>query len=190
MNRVLSLRNSTHRQSYTVLINGHAKIVLYFFQCTSLCGLGQQYRLIQCPGDNESRCDPSTKPITNRTCVGNTCAKWRAGNWGECSATCGNGRQIRPVSCEHHDESMCRPHEKPISTRKCVGIPCPVWRTGDWSECSVTCGKGLETRNVICEHEHVNFTCNALEKPSTVRSCLQKVWHELNPVGISEAQCS
>lgn len=97
------------------------------------------------------------------------------GPWEECSASCGNGTQIRNVSCEHHDEEMCRPHEKPIATQACRGIPCPEWKTGDWSECSVTCGKGVKIRNVTCEHEHVNLACSASDKPAMVRPCLQKV---------------
>ena len=129
---------------------------------------------MECPG-HISQCDPFTKPVTNRTCVGNSCAQWRLGPWKECSASCGNGTQVRNVSCEHHDEDMCRRHAKPLTTQACHGIPCPEWKTGEWSECSVTCGKGVKTRNVTCENERVNFTCSASEKPGAVRSCLQKV---------------
>lgn len=109
--------------------------------------------------------------------MGNTCAQWRVTPWEECSTSCGNGTQIRRVSCEHHDENMCRRHEKPRSTQACPDIPCPVWRTGDWSDCSVSCGNGVETRNITCEEGHVNFTCSASEKPIMVRPCLQKVRH-------------
>ena len=109
--------------------------------------------------------------------MGNTCAQWRVTPWEECSTSCGNGTQSRRISCEHHDENMCRRHEKPRSTQACPGIPCPVWRTGDWSDCSVSCGKGVETRNITCEEGHVNFTCSASEKPIMVRPCLQKVRH-------------
>ena len=131
---------------------------------------------MECPG-NASQCDLSTKPITNRTCMGNTCAQWRVGPWEDCSKSCGNGTQIRHVSCEDHNEEMCGRYEKPRSTQACPGVPCPVWRTGDWSECSVTCGKGMKTRHVACEQVHVNFTCDPLEKPAVVQPCLQKVCH-------------
>ena len=148
----------------------------YVFQCSSLCGLGLQRRVVECPG-NASQCDLSTKPITNRTCMGNTCAQWRIGPWEDCSKSCGNGTQIRHVSCEDHNEDMCGRYEKPRSTQACPGVPCPVWRTGDWSECSVTCGRGLKTRHVACEQVHVNFTCDPVEKPAVVQPCLQKVCH-------------
>ncbi|XP_028411350.1 LOW QUALITY PROTEIN: SCO-spondin-like [Dendronephthya gigantea] len=141
--------------------------------CSSLCGLGIQHRVVRCPG-SESQCDPSTKPITNRTCVGNSCARWRKGPWEECSASCGNGTQTRQVSCEHLDENMCRQHEKPRAIQTCPGFPCPVWRKGVWSKCSVTCGNGTKTRSVTCDQGHVNFTCEASEKPVMVQSCLQE----------------
>lgn len=30
---------------------------------------------------------------------------------------------------------------------------CFRWVNGDWSECSVTCGEGVETRKIICRQE-------------------------------------
>ena len=60
------------------------------------------------------------------------------------------------------------------------------WYTGNWGECSVECGGGTQTRQVICVREHAgesnhgsNWTniddacCikNGLTKPITSKSC-------------------
>ncbi|XP_046864865.1 A disintegrin and metalloproteinase with thrombospondin motifs 9-like isoform X2 [Xenia sp. Carnegie-2017] len=148
-------------------------VVQPWSNCSSMCGPGRQYRAVECPG-NESRCDVLTKPINNRTCFGEACSRWRVGPWGECSASCGNGSQSRNVSCDDRDESLCLPEEKPKSLQSCSSFMCPVWKTGDWSNCSVICGKGVQSRIVTCEVSHENFTCDETQKPSVEKICFEK----------------
>lgn len=60
------------------------------------------------------------------------------------------------------------------------------WWTGDWSNCSVTCGGGTQTRNVVCVRNHPGQTghvgdwkdvadtfciASGLAKPATSQSC-------------------
>lgn len=60
------------------------------------------------------------------------------------------------------------------------------WYTGNWSNCSATCGGGIQTRQVTCVREHagesnhgsnwtdIDDTCcikNGLPKPATSQSC-------------------
>lgn len=79
------------------------------------------------------------------------------------------------MSCDDRDESLCLPEEKPKSLQSCSSFMCPVWKTGDWSNCSVTCGKGVQSRIVTCEVSHENFTCDETQKPAVEKICFEKV---------------
>ena len=50
----------------------------------------------------------------------------------QCSVTCGSGLKKRTVECVGLN-SRCNPNTKPRSTLTCNNIPCPRWRTGEWS---------------------------------------------------------
>ncbi|KAI3372542.1 hypothetical protein L3Q82_023020, partial [Scortum barcoo] len=110
--------------------------------------------------------------------------RWNSEEWEHCTKTCGSlGFQIRTVRCVQflHDGTNRSVHskycsgEKPESRRPCNRVPCPAqWRTGAWSECSVTCGEGMERRLVTCR---IGDQCNG-EKPETVRPCRPGPCHD------------
>lgn len=69
----------------------------------------------------------------------------------------------------------CNPHELASIKEECYEEPCVRWFTGYWSKCSVSCGRGVETREVACRtfdsvpvKEH---RCNAALKPNSTREC-------------------
>ncbi|KAM9297031.1 A disintegrin and metalloproteinase with thrombospondin motifs 15-like, partial [Gastrophryne carolinensis] len=79
-------------------------------------------------------------------------SQWNAGDWGDCSVTCSDGRQTRRVECQDPWEqpaSDCPAQRRPPETRTC-GDPCPVWEAGTWTTCSKTCGRGFKRRQVRC----------------------------------------
>lgn len=49
------------------------------------------------------------------------------------------------------------------------------WATGDWSQCSATCGGGTQTRTVTCQRndgQNVEGTfCDAVSKPASSQEC-------------------
>ncbi|POI32667.1 hypothetical protein CIB84_003581, partial [Bambusicola thoracicus] len=155
-------------------------------QCSKPCGGGFQYTKYGCrrKSDNKmvhrSFCEASKKPKPiRRMCNLQECTRplWAADEWEYCTKTCGNsGYQIRTVRCIQplHDGANRSVHfkycsgDRPESRRPCNRVPCPAqWKAGPWSECSVTCGEGTETRQIICR---AGDHCDG-EKPESVRVC-------------------
>src|SRR5690606_1372427 len=71
----------------------------------------------------------------------------------------GSGKQVRQVIClgsdgKVHPDNRCTLDgaEKPEESQACNEHVCPTytWHTGDWSECSLSCGAGKRTREVKC----------------------------------------
>ncbi|XP_074084537.1 A disintegrin and metalloproteinase with thrombospondin motifs 3 [Macrotis lagotis] len=155
-------------------------------QCSEPCGGGSQYTKYGCrrKSDNKmvhrSFCEASKKPKPiRRMCNLQECTHpvWVTDEWEYCTKTCGSsGYQLRTVRCLQplQDGTNRSVHskyclgERPETRRPCNRLPCPSqWKTGPWNECSVTCGEGTETRQVICK---TGDQCNG-EKPLSVRVC-------------------
>lgn len=59
------------------------------------------------------------------------------------------------------------------------------WDIGEWSECSKTCGLGMQHRQVLCRQIYANRTlnvhtshCQNLERPETASTCQLKICSE------------
>ncbi|XP_060053295.1 A disintegrin and metalloproteinase with thrombospondin motifs 2 isoform X2 [Erinaceus europaeus] len=104
--------------------------------CSQSCGrTGSQARAVRCVQpllDNTTRsvhtkhCNDA-RPEGRRACNRVLCpGRWRAGPWSQCSVTCGNGTQERPVLCRTADNSfgVCE-EERPETARICRLGPCP-----------------------------------------------------------------
>ncbi|GAB6018954.1 hypothetical protein CHUAL_000596 [Chamberlinius hualienensis] len=85
---------------------------------------------------------------------------WRVSGYTECSRSCGGGTQKSIVVCVREStlavvsDHYCRHHPEKISvqTTRCNSRPCPPeWVANEWSECSVTCGEGIQTRTITCK---------------------------------------
>ncbi|XP_018524591.1 A disintegrin and metalloproteinase with thrombospondin motifs 3 [Lates calcarifer] len=161
--------------------------------CSKPCAGGFQYTKYGCRKKGDTKmvhrgyCDTNKKPKPiRRMCNLQDCTQpqWVSEEWEYCTKTCSNlGFQIRTVRCVQllHDGTNRSVHskycsgEKPDSRRPCNRVPCPAqWRTGAWSECSVTCGEGMERRLVTCR---IGDQCNG-EKPETVRPCRPGPCHD------------
>ncbi|KAM9810644.1 A disintegrin and metalloproteinase with thrombospondin motifs 3 [Neosynchiropus ocellatus] len=161
--------------------------------CSKPCAGGYQYTKYGCRKKGDTKmvhrgyCDVSKKPKPiRRMCNLQDCTQpqWISEDWEHCTKTCGSlGFQIRTVRCMQflHDGTNRSIHskycsgEKPESRRSCNRVPCPSqWRTGAWSECSVTCGDGMERRLVTCR---IGDQCSG-DKPENVRTCRPGPCHD------------
>ncbi|XP_063044292.1 thrombospondin type-1 domain-containing protein 4 [Engraulis encrasicolus] len=118
---------------------------------------------------------------------------WKLTGASDCSATCGKGSRYTVFSCVHRvshaqvSEALCDRAAKPsIHEEPCNTEPCPAfWDIGEWSECSKTCGLGMQHRQVLCRQVYANRTlnvhtsrCRHLERPETTSTCQLKICSE------------
>ncbi|KAE8612598.1 hypothetical protein XENTR_v10012910 [Xenopus tropicalis] len=177
-------------------------------QCTAACGPGYQMRVVKCVVGayravvDDSECNAATRPTDTQDCEADACpgipetkqivhsrTQWRFGSWTPCSATCGKGTRMRYVSCRDDqgsvaDEAACAQLPKPLATEACSVTPCGQWKALEWSSCSVTCGQGKATRQVIC----VDFAdqtvdgseCDPDDVPAVEQECSMSPCYYLN----------
>ncbi|XP_048588500.1 A disintegrin and metalloproteinase with thrombospondin motifs 9 isoform X2 [Nematostella vectensis] len=156
-------------------------------QCSRTCGIGITSREVQCILGNNSlpyaSCDSNSRPVIRRVCQLIECvhgAKWRAGNWGECSSRCSSGIKTRRTWCTASNgtqiqDKYCSQPRRPRDQRECNRHrQCGDWETGAWSECSKSCGDGVKTRELRCLYniEYANEeNCEESTRPIAELPC-------------------
>uniref|UniRef100_A0A3Q2WFH6 ADAM metallopeptidase with thrombospondin type 1 motif, 16 n=1 Tax=Haplochromis burtoni TaxID=8153 RepID=A0A3Q2WFH6_HAPBU len=143
-----------------------------------------------------SKCAGLPKPAGQDSCFIRRCQKqrkvqWFVSTWQECSVTCGRGYQARFIKCAEKDTAgkyrelapkKCHHVPKPIVElqKPCILAECPVphppprpeWRSSPWSQCTVTCGGGVQARAVQCLAEEKPSTgCAVHLKPAVSQAC-------------------
>uniref|UniRef100_A0A7N6B2E3 ADAM metallopeptidase with thrombospondin type 1 motif, 9 n=1 Tax=Anabas testudineus TaxID=64144 RepID=A0A7N6B2E3_ANATE len=174
-------------------------------QCTTSCGPGYQMRAVKCVVGSygavmdDTECNAATRPTDTQDCELAQCpsshptppgtkvpspqvhkTQWRFGSWTQCSASCGKGTRMRYVSCRDNqggvaEEVACAHLPKPPAREVCTVVACGQWKVLEWTVCSVTCGQGKTTRQVLCVNfsdQEVNASeCDADDRPSTEQDC-------------------
>ncbi|XP_043952144.1 thrombospondin type-1 domain-containing protein 4 isoform X1 [Gambusia affinis] len=118
---------------------------------------------------------------------------WKLTGTTECSASCGKGFRNSVFSCVHRlnhmevSDAFCESSSRPGPQEEACNLqPCPAfWDIGEWSECSKTCGLGMQHRQVLCRQVYANRTlnvhmsrCRHLERPETASTCQLKICSE------------
>lgn len=80
-----------------------------------------------------------------------------------------------------YNETFCSNRQKPELSRQCnETVECEFqWFSSQWSKCSVECGTGVQTRNIVCgklsengiESANDDSKCDASEKPEKLKEC-------------------
>lgn len=178
-------------------------------ECTAQCGLGYRTLEIYCSKYNRLEgktekvddrfCNSQPKPSTREKCTGDcNVGGWRYSAWTECSKSCGGGTRRRRAMCVNTyndvlDDSKCSQQEK-LTVQRCSDFLCPQWKTGDWYECLVTCGKGHKHRQTWCQfgEDRLNDRfCDPETKPESVQTCQQQecaAW-QVGPWGQCTVTC-
>ncbi|XP_054016241.1 A disintegrin and metalloproteinase with thrombospondin motifs 3-like isoform X1 [Hylaeus anthracinus] len=171
--------------------------------CSASCGGGTRQKMIVCKDEETGRivsrrkCPLTTKPSQEiEKCNVFRCSfKWIIGPWEGCSATCGSfGIQLRQIYCvqsefngtnvNKHNElevyrtmvqpSICKTSTMPVNNRECNRIPCPGrWIFTDWSACSKSNGKGIQSRIARCipPDKESFYTCDGAVVKTEIRPC-------------------
>uniref|UniRef100_A0A3B3QM05 ADAM metallopeptidase with thrombospondin type 1 motif 20 n=1 Tax=Paramormyrops kingsleyae TaxID=1676925 RepID=A0A3B3QM05_9TELE len=169
--------------------NGNGLNGALFLQCTQSCGGGSRTRLVVCQGSSgqrldERNCDEQQRPLDAELCNTQSCpgaASWLRHPWKPCSASCGRGTKQRDVACldERQTEvpaERCAHQPRPRTQKACRAQRCPSWKANRWAVCSVSCGAGLQAREVYCRLRGTGRVqedlCDPLTRPPSTQPCL------------------
>uniref|UniRef100_H3CGM2 ADAM metallopeptidase with thrombospondin type 1 motif 2 n=1 Tax=Tetraodon nigroviridis TaxID=99883 RepID=H3CGM2_TETNG len=131
----------------------------------------------------------SDTAIQNNMLVEDSSYEWAPKKWSYCSRPCSGGKQYLRYGCRRKvdskmvHKSFCnKSNMKPRGdVRDCNQKPCPppVWVTGEWQNCSKTCGKtGTQIRTVSCMQPSEDNTTRSIHnkhcndhRPESRRAC-------------------
>ncbi|XP_013888719.1 A disintegrin and metalloproteinase with thrombospondin motifs 17 [Austrofundulus limnaeus] len=162
--------------------------------CSVSCGKGFQQREVFCIYSLQNGSAVKTKeqfcgagkPAEVQDCETPSCLNmWDTSEWSQviiqCSSKCGEDVRRRTVTCRD-PQGLCDLLSKPDQEEPCEKTSrCYEWKFGDWSKCSATCGRGVQSRVVQCMHRDTGRhgdNCPSSLRPPTYRPCQQNLCSE------------
>uniref|UniRef100_A0A1X7U7C0 Ig-like domain-containing protein n=1 Tax=Amphimedon queenslandica TaxID=400682 RepID=A0A1X7U7C0_AMPQE len=163
-------------------------------ECNKICNGGYRTRNITCVSSvtnmtiDDRFCTAGTEPRTIEQCNIHLCPyQYVVDRWSPCSSTCMGGLRNRTVRCynvmtqQFIDDSLCMDEglTRPNTTHACGVGDCPPlysWLVSHYGPCSVTCGRGTQSRTVTCHNVISELTapdsfCSNRSKPPVTREC-------------------
>ncbi|XP_052743989.1 papilin isoform X2 [Bicyclus anynana] len=135
--------------------------------CDKLCDAGKQTRQVVCHQKIDGRVEvyqdsecAEEKPPTEQKCLLHPCegVDWVFSEWSGCDSCLSTVRtRVAHCTTKNHevvDPSLCAYHPTPVLQEPCDPSKLPpcqmLWYASQWGDCSVKCGKGVQTRDVFC----------------------------------------
>uniref|UniRef100_A0AAQ6IJZ3 ADAMTS like 1 n=1 Tax=Anabas testudineus TaxID=64144 RepID=A0AAQ6IJZ3_ANATE len=174
--------------------------------CSATCGVGLRTRTVACthrPSRDSNRTEvlrveecQNPKPSPFQACNRFDCPPtWETRDWDQCSQSCGGGVQKRQVLCKQRladgsilelPDTFCS-SKIPANQQPCAKQECPPqWVTTNWSECSVTCGSGIQRRQTVCRKQGDDQAvdsnnCSLKAQPVKIRPCSLRLCDSKRP---------
>ncbi|XP_027470232.1 A disintegrin and metalloproteinase with thrombospondin motifs 13 isoform X2 [Zalophus californianus] len=162
--------------------------------CPVTCGGGRVPLAVRCVRLDHghpvplphSECWPVPRPHPVQDCSPEPCpARWKIMSLGPCSASCGLGTATRSVACAQLsqgqdvevDGAACAALVRPQTSIPCIIADCTYrWHVSTWTQCSVSCGDGIQRRHHACLGPQAQAPvpaafCRHLPQPAAVRGC-------------------
>ncbi|KAG5262200.1 hypothetical protein AALO_G00293320 [Alosa alosa] len=120
-------------------------VALDWSECTPKCGPGFKHRIVLCKSSDLTKtfppamCMDHSKPPVRMRCSLGRCPppRWIPGEWGQCSAQCGLGQQMRVVQCLTYtgqQSSECPDNLRPATMQQCES-KCDATPISNGDEC-------------------------------------------------------
>ncbi|KAK7895515.1 hypothetical protein WMY93_020840 [Mugilogobius chulae] len=120
-------------------------VTLDWSECTPKCGPGYKHRIVLCKSSDliktfpPGHCPSHNKPPVRIRCSLGRCPppRWIPGEWGQCSAHCGLGQQMRTVQCLSYTgqpSSDCAESLRPAIMQQCES-KCDATPIANGDEC-------------------------------------------------------
>ncbi|XP_013419109.1 A disintegrin and metalloproteinase with thrombospondin motifs adt-1 isoform X2 [Lingula anatina] len=137
--------------------------------CSVTCGRGEALGTRKCIGGSSPQ-DCRGPDRRARPCKRQSCPEWTQwSHFSQCSVTCGNGERSRVRTCIGGEAGYsCRGDATEYI--ECNQRPCATWsQWGEYSSCSVSCGKGLKVRKRKCVYGRIGSDCRGEDRQQ--KSC-------------------